>query len=230
MQEKLVDSRPLVLVVDDDPSVREVVGFALEPRGCRVVEAVNGRHALTVVQVELPRLIVLDCWMPVLDGIGFLRELAAARLPRPPVILFTATDEDRRPFRDLGVDVCVQKPADMVRFTKLVEVMLRSSSPVPTSERRRAERRSLRRHATLAVAGGPAAAGYAVDISLTGIGVRVAEPPRPGANVHVTVPVTGGDSVSFDGRVRRVGHGGLVGVEFLAVDTGVRDGMQRLVG
>ena len=82
-----------VLVVDDDPDVRERLRHALERGGWTVAEAADGRAALQRVAEGAPRAILLDLTMPVMDGFAFLHEL---RL-RPgcediPVIVFTARD------------------------------------------------------------------------------------------------------------------------------------------
>jgi DNA-binding response OmpR family regulator len=215
------DTRPIALVVDDDASVRELVAFALEPRGWKVVEAANGADALACIRLETPRLIVLDCWMPVLDGLGFLRALTTLLPVRPPVILFTASDEDRAPFRELGVEVCVEKPADMVRFTKLAEIMLRSAPPARAGgERRRAERRAVRRRAEVIVPDRPCTAGFTVDISATGMALRIATPPPPGVSISITVKVEGA-SLHMEACVRNVTADGRVGVEFISAPPGV---------
>jgi CheY-like chemotaxis protein len=93
-----------VLVVDDDPSVRERLRSTLERQGWSVVEAVNGRDALTKVMHGPPRAILLDLNMPVMDGFQFLHDLRE----KPgcadiPVIVFSARDistADRRRLHD----------------------------------------------------------------------------------------------------------------------------------
>ncbi len=88
-----------VLIVDDDTDARERMRSMLEKNGWSVVEAGNGREALDRVAHAVPRLILLDLTMPVMDGFAFLHELRE----RPgcadvPVIVLTARDltrEDR---------------------------------------------------------------------------------------------------------------------------------------
>ena len=89
-----------VLVVDDDPEMRGQIRKALERDNWTVAEAVNGREALDIVAHAMPRVILLDLTMPVMDGFAFLEALRA----RPgcddlPVIVLSARDltlEDRK--------------------------------------------------------------------------------------------------------------------------------------
>jgi PAS domain S-box-containing protein len=89
-----------VLVVDDDPDVRERMTTLLTREGWRVVTAENGRAGLEAVGVRKPGLVLLDLMMPEMDGFGFLRELRARPEWRDiPVVVLTAKDvtaDDRR--------------------------------------------------------------------------------------------------------------------------------------
>ncbi|MFE1603140.1 response regulator [Methylobacterium sp. ID0610] len=89
-----------VLVVDDDPDVRERITGLLTREGWRVASAANGRAGLDAVAVRKPGLILLDLMMPEMDGFGFLRGLRARPEWRDiPVVVLTAKDvtaDDRR--------------------------------------------------------------------------------------------------------------------------------------
>src|SRR5436190_5778708 len=79
-----------VLVVDDEPDVRNTVAMILEDEGYRVVTARDGREALNKVRSQLPDAILLDLMMPVLDGAGFLRECRAnPECRRVPVLVMS---------------------------------------------------------------------------------------------------------------------------------------------
>ena len=69
------ENRPTLLVVDDDPDIRETIMLVFEESGYNVLEASNGQEALTVMR-ESPRglVVLLDNYMPVLDGEGVLRK------------------------------------------------------------------------------------------------------------------------------------------------------------
>ena len=80
-------TRKLVLIVDDDPDIREILAETLEVRGFDVVTAANGEDALTVLRdiSVRPSVILLDLMMPIMDGYGFLerwrRDPALALIP-----------------------------------------------------------------------------------------------------------------------------------------------------
>src|SRR6201986_2719270 len=88
-----------ILLVDDSASVRTVAGIALRGAGYDVVEASNGQEGLTKLQGERIHLIISDVNMPVLDGIGFLKEVKKhPNYKFTPVTMLTteARSEERR--------------------------------------------------------------------------------------------------------------------------------------
>jgi CheY-like chemotaxis protein len=104
VMDRLREAEGDVLVVDDDPQVRERLRTVLERSGWTVQEAGNGQEALAKVMHGPPRAILLDLTMPVMDGFGFLHALRE----KPgcadiPVIVFSARDisaKDREQLRD----------------------------------------------------------------------------------------------------------------------------------
>ena len=76
-----------ILIADDSPFIREQLRGLLENKGVEVIEARNGEEALTKSERVKPDLIVLDCQMPVMDGLQAARQLRAA-MPRVPVAMF----------------------------------------------------------------------------------------------------------------------------------------------
>lgn len=64
-----------ILVVDDEESIRESIREILSDEGYRVIEASDGKKVLELIRKERPRLVLLDIWMPQVDGIGLLREI-----------------------------------------------------------------------------------------------------------------------------------------------------------
>jgi len=114
------DGRATVLVVDDDSSVRNLLGRTLEGEGYRVITASNGIDALTLARQHKPQAITLDVMMPKLDGWGALRALKAdAELRDIPVIMVTVLNE-RGMAIPLGAADFVTKPVDRQRLTTIL--------------------------------------------------------------------------------------------------------------
>jgi two-component system chemotaxis response regulator CheY len=102
-----------ILLVDDSASVRTVAGIALRSAGYDVVEACNGQEGLSQLQGERIHLIISDINMPVLDGIGFLKEVK--RHPSykfTPVIMLTteAGEDKKKEGREAGAKAWITKP------------------------------------------------------------------------------------------------------------------------
>ena len=118
-----------ILVVDDDPHIREVVRFALEKAGFSVAEAGDGREALGRFEASEPDLVVLDVMMPELDGAEVCRELR--RRSRVPVVFLTSKDEeiDRVLGLEMGGDDYVTKPFSPRELVARVRAVLRRLAP-----------------------------------------------------------------------------------------------------
>ncbi len=130
------DGRPLrVLVVDDEPMVREVVVQYLEREGFSVAEAADGRTALSYVLDRRPDLVVLDVMLPAVDGLEVLGEIRKRH--DVPVILLTARTEeaDRVLGLELGADDYVVKPFSPRELTARVRSVLRRARPAAPSPR-----------------------------------------------------------------------------------------------
>ncbi|MBM2615085.1 response regulator transcription factor [Actinoplanes sp. LDG1-06] len=121
---------PHVLVVDDDPTVSDVVRRYLEQDGCRVRLAPDGLAALSAVEAEQPDLVVLDLMMPGLDGLEVCRRLRHRR-PELPVVMLTALGDeaDRVAGLEVGADDYVTKPFSPRELVLRVRSVLRRSPP-----------------------------------------------------------------------------------------------------
>ena len=99
-----------VLVVDDDPHIREVVRFALDKSGFAIVEAGDGKAALSAFGERNADLIVLDVGLPELDGLGVCREIRKSS--DVPILFLSSHDSevDRILGLEIGGDDYVAKP------------------------------------------------------------------------------------------------------------------------
>ena len=109
-----------VLVVDDDPAIRDAVRDVLEAAGMRVATARDGAEALERVLAEPPSLVLLDMRMPIMDGWGFARALHERQLALP-VVVMTAAADARRWAEEIGARGWVAKPFAVAELVSAVE-------------------------------------------------------------------------------------------------------------
>jgi len=116
------------LVVDDSSVVRKVARRILERHGFRVREAEDGQKALEACRAAMPRAVLLDRNMPVMDGIGFLRALRAEYGPDEPVVVMCTTEAGTEKILEgleAGAQEYVMKPFDeAILRDKLAQVGL----------------------------------------------------------------------------------------------------------
>lgn len=123
---------PKVLLVEDEPSQREVLTYNLEAEGFVVVPASNGEEALILVEEEMPDIIILDWMMPHLSGIEVCRRLKMRpETHRIPVIMLSARGEEVDRVRGLetGADDYVIKPYSVIELIARAKVQLRRVRP-----------------------------------------------------------------------------------------------------
>ena len=117
---------PLVLVVDDEASVRQALERALALEGFSVTTADGGRAALDAIAARPPAVIVLDVAMPDLDGVSVVRRLRTAGLDVPVCILSARDDvEDRVAGLQAGADDYLVKPFALPELTARLHALLR---------------------------------------------------------------------------------------------------------
>ena len=115
-----------ILVVDDEPAVREALRAGLEFEGYRVSTAADGLGALEQMAKAMPDALVLDVMMPRMDGLTVLRRLRSFNQTLP-VLLLTARDTvgDRVTGLDVGADDYLTKPFDLDELLARIRAMLR---------------------------------------------------------------------------------------------------------
>ncbi len=119
-----------ILIVDDDPAIRDVVRFALQRAGFATTEAADGRAALARFAAEGADLLVLDVTMPELDGIEVCRALR--RASTVPILFLSSRDEeiDRIVGLEIGGDDYLAKPFSPRELVARIRAVLRRLPPV----------------------------------------------------------------------------------------------------
>jgi DNA-binding NtrC family response regulator len=130
-----------ILVIDDEPGIRDLLDVLLRRKGYDVVVAENGREGLKVFRRECPAVVVLDLKMPVMDGLAVLQELRRLDPTKPVIILTGAgTPEAEEQVRALGVTEFVEKEFSLHRLGESLKRLLnnsvtaetRKTSPLPS--------------------------------------------------------------------------------------------------
>lgn len=126
----------VILIVDDEETVRDVLRRYLEREDFKVLEAEDGYTVLDIMEVSPPDLILLDLMLPGIDGINVLRKLR--KKFRTPVIMLTAKGEtpDRIRGLDMGADDYIVKPFSPQEVISRVFAVLRrvEEKTIPTGE------------------------------------------------------------------------------------------------
>jgi len=114
-----------IMVVDDEPMVRNLLSQFLTMRGYRVRPAKDGPDALSLLKQEHPELVILDLYMPGMNGVDVLRQLRANDYKGAVIALSASQDEELlQEMLDLGSVDIMGKPVDLERLAMMVEVSL----------------------------------------------------------------------------------------------------------
>lgn len=135
MKEDRMEKEAKILLVDDDPDLREAMTAILESQPYRVATAKDGIECLEKIKQDPPDLIILDLLMPRLDGFGVVRQLKEdpryAKYSGIPILILTAVREDasRRRYEletglEMDVDDYVEKPIAPEELLHRVEKLL----------------------------------------------------------------------------------------------------------
>ena len=128
----------LILIVEDEPSIREMVRFALERAEFRVAEAGDVPSARVKIAESHPDLVLLDWMLPGVSGVELARELKGAPLTKDlPIIMVTARteEEDRVRGLNIGCDDYVTKPFSFPELIARIKAVLRRTVPGGESEK-----------------------------------------------------------------------------------------------
>jgi len=114
-----------ILLVDDDPNIRQLVNLYLEKEGYDVILSDRGDDALKKFRESPPNLVLLDLMLPGIDGLQVCREMR--KLSNIPIIMLTAKDEtfDKVLGLELGADDYIVKPFDMKEVIARIKAVIR---------------------------------------------------------------------------------------------------------
>lgn len=115
-----------ILIVDDDPNIRELVSVFLQDEGFSCIEAGNGAEALDVLAADHIGLIILDIMMPEMDGWTFCRKVRGS-YPEMPILMLTAKGETMQKVKGfkLGADDYLVKPFEPIELVMRVKALLK---------------------------------------------------------------------------------------------------------
>ena len=125
-----------ILVVEDDPSIREITEIGLRGAGFSVITAADGRDGLTRFRAEAPDLVLLDVMLPGLDGLEVAREIR--RDSTVPIVMLTARGDtlDVVIGLEAGADDYVRKPFELSELVARVRAALRRGRGGPSDAAR----------------------------------------------------------------------------------------------
>tara|TARA_B100001250_G_C19617502_1_gene707834 strand:- start:206 stop:886 length:681 start_codon:yes stop_codon:yes gene_type:complete len=119
---------PYILVVEDEPDIRELLDFSISRSGFSVIEAETAEDALKVIDRGTPELIIIDWMLPGMDGIDLAKQLRADELTKElPIIMLTARGEEADKLRsfEVGIDDYVTKPFSPKELMARIKALLR---------------------------------------------------------------------------------------------------------
>lgn len=120
-----------ILVVDDEPPIRQLLDALLSLNGYDVILAESGRQCLEIYRRERPEVVVLDLNMPEMDGIAVLQQIRRLN-PDQPVIIFTGSvsAEIEQRVRALGASEIIEKEFQSSRFMDTLKRLLKAPPPL----------------------------------------------------------------------------------------------------
>jgi len=126
-----------ILIVDDEPAIRTMIGMALTRAGYELLEAGSTLEARRIIASRRPDLILLDWMLPGQSGYEFIRLLQHDKShPPPPVIMLTARDQEAEKVAALeaGADDYVSKPFSVTELLARIKAVLRRTTPDTASD------------------------------------------------------------------------------------------------
>jgi CheY-like chemotaxis protein len=118
-----------LLVIEDDPTIREMLEMVLDGEGFQVVSAQHGAAAIALLDRIRPSLILLDMKMPIMDGWEFLERYRRRPGPKAPIVVLTAAQDAASRAAEVGADAYVAKPFSIDDLVRVVERYVPTDTP-----------------------------------------------------------------------------------------------------
>jgi PleD family two-component response regulator len=137
----------LILVVDDDKSIRMTITLFLESLGYRVIEAENGQECLDICRHHQPDLILIDALMPTMNGFNCSTQLhLLLRDNCPPILMMTVLDDRDSVYQsfEVGISDYILKPIDWLGLEQQIKSLLRNSLKTKILKKQLKEMRALK--------------------------------------------------------------------------------------
>jgi two-component system, OmpR family, KDP operon response regulator KdpE len=121
--------RPKILLVDDDPAIREMLGRVLTCEGYVVLPAANGEEALALAAATEMDLLLLDLNLPVKNGWETFEKITAEN-PVLPIIIITARPNQLFPVLAAGAGALMEKPLDFPKLLQIIRALLKEPAEI----------------------------------------------------------------------------------------------------
>lgn len=120
--------KPLILIVDDENSIRSFLQVSIETQGYKCIDAANGESALMLAVSHNPDILILDLGLPDMDGLEVIKRLR--KISQIPIIIISARGHDREKVEalDAGADDYLTKPFSVTELLARIRVILRHKS------------------------------------------------------------------------------------------------------
>jgi len=120
--------KPLILIVDDETSIRSFLQVSIETQGYKCIDAANGANALMLATSHNPDILILDLGLPDMDGLDVIKRLR--KISQMPIIVISARGHDREKVEalDAGADDYLTKPFSVTELLARLRVILRHKS------------------------------------------------------------------------------------------------------
>ncbi|MBP8067335.1 MAG: response regulator [Pedobacter sp.] len=114
-----------IMVCDDDRGISEMLELLLTDEGYEISTEISSLHLLKRIEMEMPDLLLLDIWMPVISGDQILKSMKATPLICDiPVLMYSASTEGHKIAQASGADAFIAKPFDVDKLLQMIEKMI----------------------------------------------------------------------------------------------------------